>query len=214
MARTGTLSSGWHLMLQGYRVSSAVSWGTRAAQARGSLCHPLIPRRPLATVLIGTFAVLAMIGCASTGSTQVGQSPSPSMTKAGSVTVTATSRVPNSEETTRELEAAVIEKLREKNAFESVRSSLSVGGRRSDLVLNATITEFQGVSDLARGIGGAFAGQSVIVAEIVVRDGKTGEVLGSATVRGTSSAGHAFAGTTIQAIQRTAEQIAGFVSEK
>jgi hypothetical protein len=177
--------------------------------------------RALAIVLVVVSLSCIMAGCgSSTGYIQNSTPLSPNASRARTVVVHVTSRVPDSEETTRELEGAVVERLREGEAFERVFSSLSVGARVPDLSVNATITKFEGVSNLARDSGGlllwgpvvAAVLQAAIVAEIVadvvIQDSKTGETLGSATVRGESSK------VTIQAVQRTAEQIAGFVSQR
>ncbi len=156
-----------------------------------------------------------MGGCASsTGSIQTSTPLPPSVVRARTIVVHVTSRVPDSEETTRELEGAVVEKLREGDAFERVFSSLSVGTRVPDLSVNATITKFDGMGSFAREVTALQLGvfsllvEATIVTEVVVQDAKTGATLGSATVSGESSK------VTIQAIQRTAEQIAGFVSQR
>jgi len=171
--------------------------------------------RALAIVLAVVSLSSIMTGCgSSTGYIQTSTPLSPNASRARSVVVHVTSRVPDSEETTRELEGAVVERLREGDAFERVFSSLSVGTRVPDLSVNATITKFDGMSSLGRELlGGSFSiwgllVQATIVTEVVVHDSKTGATLGSATVRGESSK------VTIQAIQRTAEQIAGFVSQR
>ena len=171
--------------------------------------------RALAIALVVVSLPWAMTGCASsTGSIQTSTPLPPDVVRARTIVIHVTSRVPESEETTRELEGAVVEKLREGDAFERVFSSLSVGTRVPERSVNATITKFDGLGSFAREISavslGIFGGlvEATIVAEVVVQDGKTGATLGSATVRGESSK------VTIQAIQRTAEQIAGFVSQR
>jgi hypothetical protein len=171
--------------------------------------------RALATALVVVSLLWAMSGCfSSTGSIQTSAPLPRNVVRARTIVIHVTSRVPDSEETTRELEGAVVEKLREGDAFERVFSSLSVGTRVPDLLVNATITEFDGMSSLGRELTTGYLGifsplvEATIVTEVVVRDGKSGATLGSATVRGESSR------VTIQAIQRTAEQIAGFVSQR
>lgn len=171
--------------------------------------------RALAIALVVVSLAWAMTGCGSSaGSIRTSTPLPPNVVRARTIVIHVASRVPDSEETTRELEGAIVEKLREGDAFERVFSSLSVGTRVPDLSVNATITKFEGISSFARelvggalGIWGALV-QATIVTEVVVHDGKTGATLGSATVRGESSK------VTIQAIQRTAEQIAGFVSQR
>lgn len=153
-------------------------------------------------------SIMTGCGASSTGHIKTSTPLRASTASTRTIVIYVTSLVPNSEETTRELEGAVVEKLRTADAFERVFSSVSVGARVPDLSAKATITKFAGVSATTREIPWVSAAlQATIEADVVVHS-KTGEILGSATVRGDSSK------VTIQAIQRTAEQIAGFVSKQ
>jgi len=164
-------------------------------------------------------SIITGCGASSSGQIKTSTPLRASTTSTRTIVIYVTSQVPDSQETTRELEGAVVEKLREAEAFARVFSSVSVGTRVPDLSVKATITKFAGVSAAAReslspllvgpiisSIGDA-ALQATIEADVVVHS-KTGEIVGSATVRGDSSK------VTIQAIQRTAEQIAGFVAKQ
>lgn len=183
--------------------------GADAATGTGeaALLPPMDERR-------GRRLLSAMLaGCVSSGSADVRTPLSPTVARMRSAVVRVTSTVRNSEEATQELEGAIVEQLRQRRAFERVYSGIAAPDRRADVSVDARVVQFTGVSELARGLVGAFAGQAVIVADVELR-GTDGEVLGAAKVEGRSSAGTAFAGTTMQAVQRAAEQVADFVTRK
>lgn len=183
------------------------------APMRGIGNRRLRPRNAVAVAGIVMLLAVGAGGCASAGTTEVRTPPSARMQLVRTAIVQVDSTVPNSENTTRELEGAIVEQLRQRRVFDTVYSRLSAQGRSADVTLRVTITDFTGVAELPRALVGAFAGQSVIGADVVLT-GTDGEALGAARVEGKSSAGHAFAGTTMEAIQRTAEQVAGFVTRK
>ena len=60
---------------------------------------------------------------------------------------------------------------------------------------------------------GAFAGRGSVKVSADLLDGRSGGKLSAFTSEGKTSAGTVFAGTTEQALQRAAEEIAGFVSQ-
>ena len=176
-----------------------------------NMLSPLFRYREIAArVAVALCLALTLGGCAATSAIEVQQRPTRTASMRTALVVVTTS-VERSEQTAREIEGAIVEHLRRRNTFERVYSSFSRQGRPVDVTLEANVTRFQGVSDVARNYAGAFAGQAVIVADLVLKS-STGETLAAATVEGKSSAGSAFAGTTQQAIQLVAERAALFVA--
>lgn len=58
---------------------------------------------------------------------------------------------------------------------------------------------------------GALAGQARLVADVNVLDARTKETLGQMRAEGKSSGGHVFAGTTSEALDQLASQIADYL---
>jgi hypothetical protein len=170
------------------------------------------PLRLLSMGIDALVVAFALAGCSTSGSTQVNKPLASSVANARSVMVRVTSQVPHSQETTRELEGAIVEKLRDRGAFERASTSLATDARAVDVIVDTTIIKFHGVHEGARigGLLGMAAGRTAIVADVVLKNGKNDEVLGAATVESSGSS----SGLTMEAIQEAAEQVVRFMTSR
>jgi len=157
--------------------------------------------RLVATVLMATF----LSACAASGSIQTLSRDVPTVdsTKSGAVEVTTS--LPNKSETVAAFRAAVAAQIINKRVFKSVAN-----GDSSDYMLRINLTEVSEVTQAARILLGALAGQAEITAHCVVVE-RGGKVIGSMVAKGTSSGGHVFAGTTQEAIDMAATQIVDYL---
>jgi len=105
------------------------------------------------------------------------------------------------------LNDSIVTNLKETELF------TTVGGKKADAIsgngikVAADIRQIKKVSDNAREWAGALAGQARIVVQVTVSDLKSGGQIESFEVEGKSGKS-AFAGTTEEAIERAAEQVA------
>ena len=152
-----------------------------------------------------------LTACASKGTTQTHKEPSVDLTDYKRLAINVTPDDSVSSEIQGYLEGVIIGKLRDTNKFERVFSSVLSPKEDYDLKLNVQIKNVREVSGNARFFAGALAGQGNIVADIEVIDGKSKNILASATVEGETSGGSSWAGTTEQAVKRMAEEIVDFL---
>lgn len=160
--------------------------------------------------MIRFVAVLLMAGlvsaCAASGSVQTlsSQAPAVDSSKAGAVEVS--TALPDKADSADALKRAIVSQLVNKKVFKSVTDIDA-----SDYLLRVSVVEVNEVSQGARIMFGAFAGQAGITANVEVYDRKQGRVLSSLVAKGSSSGGHVFAGTTQEAIDQAATQIADYL---
>lgn len=97
--------------------------------------------------------------------------------------------------------------LTTKRVFNNVQTA--TGG--TDITVDATVTDASEVDQTTRILLGAFAGQAELHANIKIIDTKSSAVLGEMLAHGKSSGGHVFAGTTTEAIDQIAAQVADYL---
>ena len=178
-----------------------------------SLVASLFPFRPppsnrmLRRLFAGGLLII-LIGCASSG---VVNNVSPVSTGVpishDLVIVGTSSALGDVEPQKRLLNALIISGLQETNKFGRVSGNQIAISSNSGIKVNADIKEVDAVSDIARVMVGAFAGQARILVQVTISNVKSGNQLETFEAEGKSSAGTVFAGTTDQAVQRVAEQI-------
>ena len=79
------------------------------------------------------------------------------------------------------------------------------------IALKGEITYLKRVTKATRILAGYMAGRARVDVDIQLVDFQTGDVVGAASVKGTSTGGSAFAGTTEQAYENAAQIIADFI---
>ena len=79
------------------------------------------------------------------------------------------------------------------------------------VALKGEITYMKRVTKATRMFVGAYAGRARVDVDIQLVDVQTGEVVGAASVKGTSTGGSVFAGGTEQAFENSAQLIAEFI---
>ena len=149
---------------------------------------------------------LFLCGCAASGSVQQtsGSVPRIDSSKIGAVLVG--TKLEGASETVDGLRQAINAALINKKVFTSI-GGIDV----ADTVIEANITQVYEVSQGARIILGALVGQASISVDVVVKNRRTGEIMGSMVAAGKSSGGHIFAGTTSTALDQAANQIADYL---
>ncbi|OGF68067.1 MAG: hypothetical protein A2Y62_13850 [Candidatus Fischerbacteria bacterium RBG_13_37_8] len=127
-----------------------------------------------------------------------------------SITINITSKIPGDE--AMELERVLIEKLRKKRLFASVKSSRYGKEVQSDLQLNITIVDLRRVGGAARFFAGMFAGRAKVAVEGELIDNKESKSIASFKAEGMTGE-HGYAGTTSQAIEKTANEIVEYLKK-
>lgn len=79
------------------------------------------------------------------------------------------------------------------------------------VLLKGKITYMKRVTRFTRLMVGAMAGRSRVDVDIQLIDYQTGDILGEAVIKGTSTGGSAFAGGTEEAFQNASQQVAEFI---
>ena len=165
-------------------------------------------------VLFSLVILVFLIGCASGGTTTPLQAVSAPLSSAyNTVLVEVTSTLPDSDADARALENEIITELRKDSRLTQVLSGTGSPTAAADLKLKADIVEMRKVSTGKRMMLGGLAGRGSVKVNAELLDGRNGTKLGAFTSEGKTSGGTVFAGTTEQALQRAAEQIAGFVTQ-
>lgn len=153
------------------------------------------------------------VGCASKGAIKVSSPVSVKLADYRKLALNVSSEVEKSSDQVVKLGNLIQQKLREKNLFERIYLASSAPEETADLQLEVKILKMREVSATTRILFGAFAGRSKLLADVRLVDIKTGSEIGAFQAEGKSSGGTIFAGTTDQAIERVAEQIADFVQK-
>lgn len=158
--------------------------------------------RLIATVLLAGL----LSACAASGSVQTLSANPPAIdsSKAGAVEVT--TALSDKVDSADALRRAIVAQLVNKKVFKSVTEASS-----SDYILKVNVVDLAEVSQGARFMLGALAGQAGITANVEVYDRREGRLLSSMVAKGQSSGGHAFAGTTQEAIDLAAVQISDYL---
>jgi hypothetical protein len=108
------------------------------------------------------------------------------------------------------LNDSIITNLKETELFETVGGNKAAAVSGDGIKVAADIRKIKKVSDNAREWAGALAGQARIVVRVTISDLKSRSQIESFDVEGKSGKS-AFAGTTEEAIERAAEQVAAEV---
>lgn len=97
------------------------------------------------------------------------------------------------------------------NLFEKVGSIESFKDTDRILSLKGKITYMKRVTKAARLMLGAMAGRARVDVDIQLLDSQTGDILGEASIKGTSTGGTIFAGRTEEAFHNASKQVAEFI---
>jgi len=158
--------------------------------------------------LFTAILMLMIAGCASSG---VVKNITPISTAVFIVLDTAlvetSSLVTDTSDAASLLNAMIISGLQESGKFGHVNGNIADASSSSGIKIQAEITDVFEVSDTGRILLGTFAGRARILAHVTVSDLKSGSQIVTFEAEGKSSAGTVFAGTTNEAIQRTAERV-------
>jgi hypothetical protein len=158
------------------------------------------------------FALLVLAGCASPSGTVRNASPvlNGQPVSLDHIFVETSSSVAGLAAEKNLLNDSIITNLKETELFETVGGNKAVAVSDGGIKVAADIRKIKTVSDNARAWAGALAGQARIVVHVTVSDLKSGDQIESFEVEGKSGKS-AFAGTTEEAIERAAEQVAAEV---
>lgn len=158
-------------------------------------------------ILGSLLALTLLVGCAAGGAVQQTSAGSAAIdsTKSGAVIVK--SAVKDRDSVAENLRQAINNQLLNKRVFASLPGDPTV----ADVRLDVTIIEVSEVSQASRILFAAFAGQAKVIADVDVIDRKTGASLGQMRAEGKSSGGHVFAGTTSEALDQMASQVADYL---
>jgi hypothetical protein len=97
------------------------------------------------------------------------------------------------------------------SVFEKVVTTESTRDTDRIVLLKGEITYMKRVTRFSRIMVGAMAGRSRVDVDIQLLDAQTGDILGQASIKGTSTGGSAFAGGTEEAFQNASQQVAEFI---
>jgi hypothetical protein len=158
------------------------------------------------------FALLNLVGCASPSGGVKNDSPvlTNQLVSMDIIFVESTSSLGDLETEKHLLGDLLVSGLREKQYFASVSANKADVNSGSGIKVAADITEINKVSDNARLWAGALAGQARILVHVTVSDLSSGNQIEGFEAEGKSGKS-AFAGTTDEAIQLAANQIAAKV---
>lgn len=163
--------------------------------------------KPAATL----FVLFSLAGCASQDLTP---SPHPVITgkpaSLDSILVETSSSLTNSGTERGELAELIVSDLKETQLFENVSANRAEVGSSGGIKIHADLRAIKKVSDDARSWAGALAGQARIVASVTITDLESGNPVETFEAEGRSGQS-AFAGTTEEAIQNAAAQVAAEV---
>jgi Domain of unknown function (DUF4410) len=172
--------------------------------------------RILGLILSCIASSLLVTGCQSTGKSNLRE---PLVVKLGqfkSATVEVKSTVTKPpkrlDEFMAQLESRIIARLRSTNAFTRIYPAAAIDSP-SELKILVTITKVRDVDNTDRLMWGAFAGQANSQATVELLEQPSGKLLGVGDIEGKSSGGSVMAGTTLEAVDRVADQVVRLVME-
>lgn len=164
-------------------------------------------------IVFSFIIAILFTGCATTGALTINKPVSTPLSNYKNILVKVETDIPDSGSEALQLEGMMIGKIREKKIFEGC---FSVSGAStmpdSSLALNIQIIQLRKVKEASRVLVGALAGQAKAVVNGQIVNPTNNENLASFTAEGESSGGSVLAGTTEQALERVAEQVADFIS--
>lgn len=111
-----------------------------------------------------------------------------------------------------DLEERVLSKVKSLNLFQNVELGDEPEPTQGKLHVTATITHIKKVSGMTRFFLGVFAGKASMTTDVIFLDAATGKAIGSFSVTG-ESGGTGLSGGTSDAVEKTAEGIAGLISK-
>jgi hypothetical protein len=157
--------------------------------------------------LVLFFVVLFVVSCASQGGIQPTMELQKPPGSFKTLVVEVKTDLPDRQGEVKELKEKIVQKLVEKGLNERINE-------HGDLKIDVKIIDVSGVSTAGRLMFGALAGRATVKATVDLNDTKENKKVGSFVVEGKSSGGSIFAGTTSQALEMAAEQIADYVAKK
>ena len=150
--------------------------------------------------------LLALCGCASTGTSRTVQKSAVPLGHFSPVMLRVTPLVPAEQEAL-ELEAVTAARLRSVCGYQQVLTASSTPDAPAALLVDARIALLERVDSQDRAAMGAMAGQARMVVAVDFIDLKTKQRIGAAEVEGTSSGGSTLAGGTDEAMERVVEKM-------
>ncbi len=165
--------------------------------------------------LLVSMLMLWMYGCASSSATLEIKKPvsgSLSEYRVVAVEVPADSRKTGNPEVIDELVGSVVANLREAGAFQKVYSRSATLVKNFDLIISLVPTAVLD-TEIGQAWFGILAGSSTMSIDVQLINGQSGEVLGVATIEGTSAHKTTIftSSSMAQAIERISEKIASYV---
>jgi len=152
--------------------------------------------------------LLALAGCASSGSIKRASPISTSVPiSVDFALVKTSSTLAGLEAETHTLNDLVISGLRGRQVFGDVDADLAAAGSSDGIKVEIKILEIKKISREHRQWAGAMAGRARLLVQATVTDLNSGKPIETFEAEGLSSGGSNMAGTTDEAIQRTAEQV-------
>ena len=158
-------------------------------------------------VLMSLLVAGLLSACAAGGAVQQTSTSAAAIDTNRSGSVRVKSSVPDRDHVAEDLRQAINAQLLNKRVF----AVLPGNPDQADVVLDVNIVEVSEVSQASRILFAAFAGQARVVADVDVVDRKSGASLGQMRAEGKSSGGHVFAGTTSEALDQMATQVADYL---
>ena len=159
------------------------------------------------SMVVVVLFMAGLLGCASTSSVNSTLAPTVSLNNFKTLSIDVQTKVEDSEKEAKTFKEILTSELKKRNKMEVID-----GNQQTQLNLSATITNLNKVGGASRIILGALAGKASVDVDVVLKDAK-GNVLSQFVVNGKSSGGTIFAGTTDQALEKAAEQIAAFMEK-
>jgi hypothetical protein len=150
---------------------------------------------------------LTLGACAASGTIQQVSKDAPQIDSRHSASVVVRTAVTGREQVALGLQQAIMYQLTSKRVFNNVQTTPT----GTDIIVDATVTSASEVDQATRVLLGALAGQAELQANVKILDAKSNAVLGEMLAHGKSSGGHVFAGTTTEAIDQVATQIADYL---
>lgn len=161
-------------------------------------------KRKIFSMVLAVMFALSFYGCASTSSVNTAIAPTIPLDSFKTVSVNVQTKVEDSEKEAKTFKEILSSELK-KNRWEVLD-----GNPQCQLELSATITNLNKVAGASRILLGALAGKASVDVDVIVKDAK-GKVISQFTANGKSSGGTIFAGTTDQALEKAAAQMAAFM---
>ena len=162
-------------------------------------------RGKIFSIVVIVMLMMGLLGCASTSTVNTAMAHTVSLGSFKTLSVDVQTKVEDSEKEAKTFREILTSELKKRNKMEVID-----GNQQTQLNLSATITNLNKVGGASRIFLGALAGQASVDVDVVLKDAK-GNVVSQFAVNGKSSGGTIFAGTTDQALEKAAAQIAAFM---